>query len=344
MSVVHYNPLAKGSVLQQNNVGNQQGDRQIIVLRKQQHILPQPKEIDKDNILITNTAKKKARAGGKEIKTSPPPVAVARRNARERNRVKQVNNGFANLRQHIPNFIAAAFENTSGRGGSKKLSKVETLRMAVEYIRSLEDLLAMSGERVENAENVSDVSYPSPSSSTSPATQSNVTYMYQVLSPPAEDDDLTSNSTPPPSQQFIRINTSNSYQILSASIYENGENLDPLEDQILSEASLMDPSLDFHQDLSYLNAIHATSSLSPEIYSNASLSPNSTDKTEQNCFIPVFNTPPQERLSPSFQVKKEEEELPVISLKTENELPEEHKENIVDVLEWWEEQPENEVR
>lgn len=67
----------------------------------------------------------------------PPPVAVARRNARERNRVKQVNNGFATLRQHIPGHIAAGY---GDRG--KKLSKVETLRMAVEYIRGLQRLLA----------------------------------------------------------------------------------------------------------------------------------------------------------------------------------------------------------
>ena len=41
---------------------------------------------------------------------------VAKRNARERNRVKQVNTGFATLRQHIP-----------GAGKSKKISKVDTL-------------------------------------------------------------------------------------------------------------------------------------------------------------------------------------------------------------------------
>ncbi|XP_049536589.1 uncharacterized protein LOC125951632 [Anopheles darlingi] len=82
--------------------------------------------------------------------------AVERRNARERNRVQQVNNGFAALRQRIPDEIAAAFEASaapsatatpSARGPTnahKKLSKVETLRMAVEYIKSLERLLALN--------------------------------------------------------------------------------------------------------------------------------------------------------------------------------------------------------
>ncbi|KAM7350560.1 lethal of scute [Cochliomyia hominivorax] len=69
--------------------------------------------------------------------------SVARRNARERNRVKQVNNGFANLRQHIPQSVINTLSN-GGRGASKKLSKVDTLRIAVEYIRGLQDLLESS--------------------------------------------------------------------------------------------------------------------------------------------------------------------------------------------------------
>ncbi|XP_070591743.1 achaete-scute homolog 2 [Erythrolamprus reginae] len=57
-------------------------------------------------------------------------AAVARRNERERNRVKLVNLGFQTLRQHVPNGAAA-----------KKMSKVETLRSAVEYIQALQQLL-----------------------------------------------------------------------------------------------------------------------------------------------------------------------------------------------------------
>jgi len=62
----------------------------------------------------------------------PPavPPKVARRNARERNRVKQVNCGFEMLRSHIPS--AAKF---------KKMSKVDTLRHAVEYIQNLQQMI-----------------------------------------------------------------------------------------------------------------------------------------------------------------------------------------------------------
>ncbi|XP_003282133.1 achaete-scute homolog 2 [Nomascus leucogenys] len=66
-------------------------------------------------------------------------AAVARRNERERNRVKLVNLGFQALRQHVPQ-----------GGASKKLSKVETLRSAVEYIRALQRLLA-EHDAVRNA-------------------------------------------------------------------------------------------------------------------------------------------------------------------------------------------------
>ena len=62
----------------------------------------------------------------------PPvqPAKVERRNLRERNRVKQVNCGFDYLRSHIP-----------GAAKNKKMSKVETLRHAVEYIQTLQRLL-----------------------------------------------------------------------------------------------------------------------------------------------------------------------------------------------------------
>lgn len=71
-------------------------------------------------------------------------ASVVRRNARERNRVKQVNNGFSQLRQHIPVAIIADLSNGRrgiGPGANKKLSKVSTLRMAVEYIRRLQGLI-----------------------------------------------------------------------------------------------------------------------------------------------------------------------------------------------------------
>ncbi|TMW42041.1 hypothetical protein DOY81_012878 [Sarcophaga bullata] len=97
------------------------------------------KVTNKQPLTLVQTTKVPGTPGRKGL---PLPQAVARRNARERNRVKQVNNGFAALRERIPEEVAEVFENQgSNRGSGKKLSKVETLRMAVEYIRSLERLL-----------------------------------------------------------------------------------------------------------------------------------------------------------------------------------------------------------
>lgn len=91
------------------------------------------------------------------------PASVARRNARERNRVKQVNNGFATLRSHIPASVAAALssEKSSPRNSSasKKLSKVETLKMAVEYIRSLQQMLEDHNNSLEKKVSLDQVNY-----------------------------------------------------------------------------------------------------------------------------------------------------------------------------------------
>ncbi|VDM79698.1 unnamed protein product [Strongylus vulgaris] len=57
-----------------------------------------------------------------------------RRNARERNRVHQVNHGFDLLRTRVPK-----------AGINKKLSKADTLREAVRYIQYLQSLLLSEG-------------------------------------------------------------------------------------------------------------------------------------------------------------------------------------------------------
>ncbi|KAK2171233.1 hypothetical protein NP493_1090g00061 [Ridgeia piscesae] len=59
-----------------------------------------------------------------------PPQLVQRRNARERRRVQAVNNAFVRLRRYIP------YENKH-----KRLSKVKTLRRAIDYIGYLQSLV-----------------------------------------------------------------------------------------------------------------------------------------------------------------------------------------------------------
>ena len=54
--------------------------------------------------------------------------SVTKRNQRERNRVRGVNDGFGKLKLHVPDL-------------KNKSSKVETLRGAIDYIRNLKSLL-----------------------------------------------------------------------------------------------------------------------------------------------------------------------------------------------------------
>lgn len=113
--------------------------------------LPQQDDVANQNALPDKPAGQPTRTGSKNSFGPDPPPSVARRNARERNRVKQVNTGFAILRQHIPVLCGSVIvyggspsdPSTSPSNSKKnKMSKVETLRCAVEYIRNLERLLA----------------------------------------------------------------------------------------------------------------------------------------------------------------------------------------------------------
>ncbi|XP_063174011.1 achaete-scute homolog 3 [Candoia aspera] len=58
------------------------------------------------------------------------PAFIRKRNERERQRVKCVNEGYAKLRHHLPTEYL-----------EKRLSKVETLRAAIKYIKYLQSLL-----------------------------------------------------------------------------------------------------------------------------------------------------------------------------------------------------------
>ncbi|KAL1774743.1 achaete-scute-like 4 [Sigmodon hispidus] len=55
---------------------------------------------------------------------------LRQRNERERQRVRCVNEGYARLRQHLPAELVG-----------QRLSKVETLRAAISYIKHLQELL-----------------------------------------------------------------------------------------------------------------------------------------------------------------------------------------------------------
>lgn len=172
---------------------------------------------------------------GKQPQKSTLPQAVARRNARERNRVKQVNNGFQTLRQHIPEEVAEAFEAAgNGRGTSKKLSKVETLRMAVEYIRSLERVLGIdTDENSDYFPNIkqeifSDFGPISPlddqyedsnydPDETAFFNSTSISLLDEPQPSPQQLPDITTIN----GQQYLRIPGTNTYQLITSQVFDH---------------------------------------------------------------------------------------------------------------------------
>ncbi|VVC91663.1 unnamed protein product [Leptidea sinapis] len=201
--VVFRNSPLKSQVLQEtvnnsvNITNNENVRREIIIVRKKPKI-QSPNTVSVSSLVHSldgNTSSlakrpKYRETAPEEVSRNPTPIAVARRNARERNRVRQVNDGFAALRRHIPEEVAAEFENAnSNRGPNKKLSKVETLRMAVEYIRNLESLLNIGHADKENYSRPSMESFPSPASS-SPRENSQERSYFSMNSPAVDEDDV----------------------------------------------------------------------------------------------------------------------------------------------------------
>ncbi|XP_046731377.1 achaete-scute homolog 5-like [Silurus meridionalis] len=68
------------------------------------------------------------------------PAFIQRRNERERQRVKCVNQGYAKLREHLPGAATT----------DKRMSKVETLRAAIRYIKHLQRLVEQREAPGEN--------------------------------------------------------------------------------------------------------------------------------------------------------------------------------------------------
>merc|ERR1719483_213367 len=90
------------------------------------------KKVSADSTGVENDTSKiiKHHHSVKKVQTT----SVAKRNLRERTRVKGVNDGFGKLKMYVPDM-------------RNKSSKVETLRGAIEYIKRLKELL---GEEIDD--------------------------------------------------------------------------------------------------------------------------------------------------------------------------------------------------
>ena len=111
-------------------------------------------------------------------KSKPPPLSKYRRraaNARERGRMQEINEAFENLRNLIPDTetiptseTSTSRRRSSSEDSSNKMTKIMTLRQAMNYISALRELLRDSVDENPEASGVGDISeYPDTSSACS---------------------------------------------------------------------------------------------------------------------------------------------------------------------------------
>lgn len=244
--VVFRSALGK-QVLQQSlnnsvNISNNDNVREFIIVRKKKleptvSVTSLVKSAENIECVVKKPRLRESSAD--ESARSPTPLAVQRRNARERNRVRQVNDGFAALRQHIPEEVASAFENANcNRGTNKKLSKVETLRMAVEYIKNLEGLLNIGHDK-ENGTRPSMESFPSPASSSPRDNSQERSYYMNSPALEDEDEDELDGSMIQTPQQYIELPAVETFHLVATpNMYEedDGQPMTPASDFIHEEA------------------------------------------------------------------------------------------------------------
>lgn len=193
-------------------------------------------QLNRVSSTITSTSKKTKMTYAHMAYAVTQPASVQRRNARERNRVKQVNMGFNNLRQHIPSDVVTTLAN-GGRGASKKLSKVDTLRMAVEYIRRLQGLIDEN-----DLDSSSSGCSGSSNSSTSSTASSNSYYSPSpvqcstTIQPPPPCSESSASPTPSYSSDNSSVGQTN-YIVPPQYKYEPYDAYNPDEEELLDAIS-----------------------------------------------------------------------------------------------------------
>lgn len=297
-------------------------DKEGIYYCKNQKIAPAMSNYA-NNMLLANEAKRKGRVKDViKVQNPAPPIAVARRNARERNRVKQVNNGFAVLRQHIPTSIAPT-PTEAENARNKKLSKVETLRMAVEYIRQLEDLLSLSSS---SSPEVNDLENDNSMSSFG---------SYPMMSTPNHDLGGNYQIKTEMDVKMGRVPRTNTYQLIHG--YEDEENIHPndLDDDMLSDSHLMNSGLELSgaRDMTFLHSMHSAGSLSPEMNSEHSLSPRTIEGDSKPFILNDMDSDRYARLKFSHGARDGIGNLLTpVSVDDNNQ----HGHSMMSVTSWWE--------
>lgn len=383
---VNSNSKLKINVINNNNNNNSNNinlisnseNRNYVIVRKKQRILPL--STSNSNIMAVATAtesnlshKKLAPslpvvaqtnvAKSKASEKNTMPVSVARRNARERNRVKEVNNGFAALRERIPKEVAESFESQGNVRclSAKKLSKVETLRMAVEYIRSLEMVLASTEDpnrstpySTAQTDDFNSSIISTASSPTSPPMSAEFSMKSEPEADIFEEDSIMIDPSLSEiriidGHQYVRLSGTNTYQLIGP-FYENDENIAPLQ----PITTILQPTSNY--SLQIVNSSLATqayvqqaplnvmtpASVSPSAFSGQSISPALLETNTEQCYVNLQHSPQNDGTTLFLANTDDQTYDATITLKTEmhdEDLLLDHQpisaESMMDAIEWW---------
>lgn len=127
-------PEKSSLALDANNNGRLKAEKYSLRPRSLRPTTEKGLELKRDAL---NEMKRKNSAGGKP-KQKPPPLSKYRRktaNARERNRMREINVAFETLRRAVPQISGSL------NSSNEKLTKITTLRLAMKYIQGLRQIL-----------------------------------------------------------------------------------------------------------------------------------------------------------------------------------------------------------
>ncbi len=110
---------------------------------------------DSSKINRIETERRRSEPKTPKKKSKPPPLSKYRRktaNARERSRMKEINDAFDELRKAIPNSGEVSHtEEKEISDGDMKLTKITTLRLAMNYISALREILGFDNSVFEGS-------------------------------------------------------------------------------------------------------------------------------------------------------------------------------------------------
>ena len=156
----------------------------------------------------------------------PPPLppTVARRNARERTRVKTVNQSYEHLRLHVPSASQA-----------KKMSKVDILKHSIEYIQKLRAMVERSEYEHQHQEVVHPPSGlpPCPGSPCTPGSTSGESGYSSPLPQAFIFPSTNSSSSSPPSSNSHLVPSFHNNSDMASSLMRAKEEEDMILDVIL---------------------------------------------------------------------------------------------------------------